>query len=183
MVLLLLLFLKKSIVSKRSVIGEGTVILHNATVNAISYLNAVPVFCDVDEDTMELSPFVVRKWLEENAEVKNVACYNKSTGRKISVVVPMHTFGHPVHLDDFVKLCQEWKLALVEDAAESIGSFYKGNILVFSEKLLLSVLMVIRLLPQVVEECFFLQIKILVKRQSTLQLRRRFLIAGNSNMM
>ena len=82
---------------------------------------------DVDEDTMGLSPVAVRKWLEENAEVKNGACYNKSTGRKISAVVPMHTFGHPVHLDEFVKLCKEWKLALVEDAAESIGSFYKGK--------------------------------------------------------
>ncbi len=98
-----------------------------ATANAISYRNAVPVFCDVDEDTMGLSPVAVRKWLEENAEIKNGACYNKSTGRKISAVVPMHTFGHPVHLDEFVKLCEEWNLALVEDAAESIGSFYKGK--------------------------------------------------------
>ena len=96
-----------------------------ATANAISYLNAYPVFCDVDEDTMGLSPVSVRKWLEDNAEIKNNACYNKSTGRKISAVVPMHTFGHPVHLDEFAELCEEWKLALVEDAAESIGSFYK----------------------------------------------------------
>ena len=98
-----------------------------ATANAISYLNAYPVFCDVDEDTMGLSPVAVRKWLEDNAEIKNNACYNKSTGRKISAVVPMHTFGHPVHLDEFAELCEEWKLALVEDAAESIGSFYKGK--------------------------------------------------------
>lgn len=98
-----------------------------ATANAISYLNAFPVFCDVDEDTMGLSPVAVRKWLEENAEIKGNACYNKSTGRKIAAVVPMHTFGHPVHLDELVKLCEEWKLALVEDAAESIGSFYKGK--------------------------------------------------------
>lgn len=98
-----------------------------ATANAISYLNANPVFCDVDEDTMGLSPLAVRKWLEENAELKNNGCYNKRTGKKISAVVPMHTFGHPVHLDDFVKLCEEWKLALVEDAAESIGSIYKGK--------------------------------------------------------
>lgn len=98
-----------------------------ATANAISYLNAFPIFCDVDEDTMGLSPVAVRKWLEENAEIKNNGCYNKSTGRKISAVVPMHTFGHPVHLDEFVKLCEEWKLVLVEDAAESIGSIYKGK--------------------------------------------------------
>lgn len=98
-----------------------------ATANAISYLNAFPVFCDVDEDTMGLSPIAVRKWLEKNAEVKNNGCYNKITGRKISAVVPMHTFGHPVHLEEFVTLCEEWKLSLVEDAAESIGSFYKGK--------------------------------------------------------
>lgn len=98
-----------------------------ATANAISYCNAVPVFCDVDEDTMGLSPSAVRKWLEENAEVKNGGCCDKVTGRRISAVVPMHTFGHPVHLDEFVTLCGEWHLALVEDAAESIGSFYKGK--------------------------------------------------------
>ena len=98
-----------------------------ATANAISYLNAFPVFCDVDEETMGLSSVAVRKWLEKNAEVKNNGCYNKITGRKISAIVPMHTFGHPVHLDDFVSLCEEWKLSLVEDAAESIGSFYKGK--------------------------------------------------------
>lgn len=98
-----------------------------ATANAISYLNAFPVFCDVDEETMGLSPFAVRKWLEKNAEVKNSGCYNKITGRKISAVVPMHTLGHPVHLEEFVTLCEEWKLSLVEDAAESIGSFYKGK--------------------------------------------------------
>ena len=98
-----------------------------ATANAISYLNACPVFCDVDEDTMGLSPTAVRHWLEKNAEIRKGTCVNKNTGRKISAVVPMHTFGHSVHLDGFVTLCEEWELALVEDAAESIGSFYKGK--------------------------------------------------------
>ncbi|MEE0892891.1 MAG: LegC family aminotransferase [Treponema sp.] len=98
-----------------------------ATANAISYCNAYPVFCDVDEDTMGLSPVAVRKWLEAHAEIKNNQCFNKSTGRRISAVVPMHTFGHPVKLNEFVSLCEEWKLALVEDAAESIGSLYNGK--------------------------------------------------------
>lgn len=98
-----------------------------ATANAISYCNANPVFCDVDEDTMGLSPVAVRKWLEENCEIRNGKCFNKKTGNKVSTVVPMHTFGMPVHLDEFVDLCKEWKLELVEDAAESIGSFYKGK--------------------------------------------------------
>lgn len=98
-----------------------------ATANAISYCNAYPVFCDVDEETMGLSPVAVRKWLESHAEIKNNQCFNKNTGRRISAVVPMHTFGHPVKLNEFVSLCEEWKLALVEDAAESIGSFYNGK--------------------------------------------------------
>lgn len=98
-----------------------------ATANAISYCNAYPVFCDVDEETMGLSPIAVRKWLEAHAEIKNNQCFNKNTGRRISAVVPMHTFGHPVKLNEFVSLCEEWKLALVEDAAESIGSFYNGK--------------------------------------------------------
>ena len=98
-----------------------------ATANAISYCNAYPVFCDVDEDTMGLSSNSVAKWLENNAEIKKDGCFNKKTERRIRAVVPMHTFGHPVHLDEFVKLCEEWKLSLVEDAAESIGSFYKGK--------------------------------------------------------
>lgn len=98
-----------------------------ATVNAISYCNAHPVFCDVDEDTMGLSPFAVRKWLESHAEIKNQKCYNRNTKRRISAILPMHTFGHPVKLDDFALLCEEWKITLIEDAAESIGSFYKGR--------------------------------------------------------
>lgn len=98
-----------------------------ATANAISYCNAYPVFCDVDEETMGLSPVAVRRWLETHAEIKNNQCFNKNTGRRISAVVPMHTFGHPVKLNEFVSLCEEWKLALVEDAAESIGSFYNGK--------------------------------------------------------
>jgi len=98
-----------------------------ATANAISYCNAYPVFCDVDEDTMGLSPAAVRKWLESHAEIKNNQCFNKNTARRISAVVPMHTFGHPVKLNEFVSLCEEWNLALVEDAAESIGSFYNGK--------------------------------------------------------
>ena len=98
-----------------------------ATANAISYCKAFPIFCDVDEDTMGLSPAAVKKWLEDNAEIKKDGCFNKKTGRRIRAVVPMHTFGHPVHLDEFVKLCSEWRLSLVEDAAESIGSFYKGK--------------------------------------------------------
>lgn len=98
-----------------------------ATCNAISYIGAHPVFIDVDKDTMGLSPKSVKAWLEANAEIKNNACYNKNTGRRIKCCVPMHTFGHPVHIEELVEVCKEWHIELVEDAAESIGSFYKGK--------------------------------------------------------
>jgi len=98
-----------------------------ATCNAISYIGAHPVFIDVDKDTMGLSPKAVKAWLEDNAEIKNEICYNKTTGRRIKCCVPMHTFGHPVHLDELVEVCKKWHIELVEDAAESIGSFYKGK--------------------------------------------------------
>lgn len=98
-----------------------------ATCNAISYIGAHPVFIDVDKDTMGLSPKAVKTWLEANAEIKEGTCYNKTTGRRIKACVPMHTFGHPVHLDELVEVCKEWHIELVEDAAESLGSFYKGK--------------------------------------------------------
>lgn len=98
-----------------------------ATCNALSYLGAVPVFIDVDRDTMGLSPIAIRKWLEKNSEIKNNQCFNKKTRRRIKACVPMHTFGHPVHLDELVDVCKEYHIELVEDAAESIGSLYKGQ--------------------------------------------------------
>lgn len=98
-----------------------------ATCNAISYIGAHPVFIDVDKDTMGLSPAAVKAWLEDNAEIKEGACYNKTTGRRIKACVPMHTFGHPVHMDELIEVCKEWHIELVEDAAESLGSFYKGK--------------------------------------------------------
>ena len=98
-----------------------------ATCNAISYIGAHPVFIDVDKETMGLSPKAVKAWLETNAEIKEDSCYNKNTGRRIKCCVPMHTFGHPVNLDELVKICEEWHIELVEDAAESLGSFYKGR--------------------------------------------------------
>jgi perosamine synthetase len=98
-----------------------------ATCNAISYIGAHPVFIDVDRDTMGLSPVSVEKWLSNNAEMKDGICFNKSTGRRIKACVPMHTFGHPVHLDELMAVCEKYNIELVEDAAESLGSFYKGK--------------------------------------------------------
>lgn len=98
-----------------------------ATCNALSYIGAHPVFIDVDRDTMGLSPVAVREWLAKNSEQKNGECYNKNTGRRVKACVPMHTFGHPVHLDELVEVLKEYHIELVEDAAESIGSLYKGK--------------------------------------------------------
>ncbi|MDG1974830.1 MAG: LegC family aminotransferase [Flavobacteriaceae bacterium] len=98
-----------------------------ATANAIAYNNAYPVFLDVDIDTMGLSPKAVRSFLEEFGELREKVCYNKKTGRKIAACLPMHTFGFPVHLDELIKVCKEWGIPLVEDAAESLGSEYKGK--------------------------------------------------------
>ena len=98
-----------------------------ATANAITYQNATPVFLDVDLDTMGLSPKSVAKFLEEFGDLREDGCYNKKTGKKISACVPMHTFGFPVHLDELIAVCNAWKIPVVEDAAESLGSMYKGK--------------------------------------------------------
>ncbi|MCC8145752.1 MAG: LegC family aminotransferase [Bacteroidales bacterium] len=98
-----------------------------ATVNAISYSGAYPVFIDVDKETMGLSPRKVKEWLINNGEIRSDGCYNKNTGRRIKCCLPMHTFGHPVIIDKLVDVCKEFSIELVEDAAESLGSFYKGK--------------------------------------------------------
>lgn len=99
-----------------------------ATCNAIAYCGAQPVFIDVDRHTLGLSPLALEKWLEEMARKDDDgACRLKSTGQVVRACVPMHTFGHPVELDSLVAVCARWGIALVEDAAESLGSFYKGR--------------------------------------------------------
>jgi aminotransferase in exopolysaccharide biosynthesis len=97
-----------------------------ATCNAISYIGAHPVFIDVDRSTMGLSPDAVKEWLAKNAEIRDGQCYNKHTGRRVKACVPMHTFGHPVRITELAEICHEYNIVLVEDAAESIGSRYKG---------------------------------------------------------
>ena len=97
-----------------------------ATINAIIYNAAYPVFIDVDLDTMGLSPNAVQAFLEEFGELREGVCYNKKTNRRIAACMPMHTFGFPVHLDELLSICNKWNIPIVEDAAESIGSEYKG---------------------------------------------------------
>ena len=99
-----------------------------ATCNAISYTGAHPVFVDVDKRTMGMSAEKLREFLVENTRKGlDGYTYNNRTGRRIAAVVPMHTFGHPCKIDEIAEVCEEYNIALVEDAAESIGSLYKGR--------------------------------------------------------
>ncbi|QUL54551.1 LegC family aminotransferase [Paenibacillus tritici] len=98
-----------------------------ATANAVSYLLAFPHFVDVSEHTLGLDPYKLEKYIQEIGIVDNGQLMNKHTGRIIRAVVPMHTFGHSVDLDPLIDICQRYHLVLVEDAAESLGSYYKGK--------------------------------------------------------
>jgi len=97
-----------------------------ASSNAISYCKAKPVFIDVDMDTMGLSPKALKIFLEKNTTIKNKHCINKLTNKVIKACVPMHSYGHPCKVDEIKKICDDYNIFLVEDAAESLGSFYKG---------------------------------------------------------
>lgn len=98
-----------------------------ATSNAASYLGAVPHFVDVSEATLGLDPVKLEQYIQDIAAVENGVLINKETGRVIRAVVPMHTFGHPVEVDKLIEVCNKYHLVLVEDAAESLGSYYKGQ--------------------------------------------------------
>lgn len=98
-----------------------------ATCNAISYIGAKPVFVDVDLDTMGLSPKSLNDFLEANCEIVDNQCINKTTGKTIKACVPMHTFGHSCRIEEIKELCDAWHVELVEDAAESLGSYYKNR--------------------------------------------------------
>jgi aminotransferase in exopolysaccharide biosynthesis len=98
-----------------------------ATANAIKHNGAIPIFLDVDLDTMGLSPDAVSNFLEEFGEIRENGVYNKRTNRRIAACLPMHTFGFPVHLDKLILVCEKWNLPIVEDSAESLGSTYRNK--------------------------------------------------------
>jgi perosamine synthetase len=98
-----------------------------ATCNAISYLHAEPVFVDIDMNTLGLSCDALESFLKSECEIKGSDCYHTNSGKRIGAVVPMHTFGHPVEIDRMVEICARYKVPLVEDAAESIGSKFKNQ--------------------------------------------------------
>lgn len=98
-----------------------------STANAITYCGADPVFVDVNPKTLGLDPQKLQDFLEKNTTVSNGNCINKISGKRIRACVPMHTFGHPSEIEDIKQICDRFALMLVEDAAESLGSTYKGK--------------------------------------------------------
>lgn len=96
--------------------------------NAIAHNGAEPVFVDISESTLGMSPEDLRDWLEENCEIDGEGfCRHFQTGKRVMACVPMHTFGHPLEIEDIADICQLWKLALIEDVAEGLGSFKEGR--------------------------------------------------------
>jgi aminotransferase in exopolysaccharide biosynthesis len=111
-------------------VGRGDEVLTQplsfvATSNAIKYTGADPVFVDVDRDTLGLSPEKLDFFLKRNAYQKEGYTYNKNSQKPIQACVPMHTYGHPCRIDEIMQICQRYNITVIEDAAESLGSFYK----------------------------------------------------------
>ncbi|MDZ5471962.1 LegC family aminotransferase [Bacillus sp. 31A1R] len=98
-----------------------------ATGNAVSYCGAVPHFVDISQKTLGIDPTKLDQYLREISTQKNKQCINKFSGKIIRAVVPMHTFGHPVDMDHLLEVCSKYNIIVVEDAAESLGSYYKGK--------------------------------------------------------
>jgi len=98
-----------------------------ATANAISYLKAIPHFVDLEEESLGIDPYKLDLYLKEISVFKQGRLFNKKTHRPISAMVVMHTYGHPSKLDELLEISKKYNLTLVEDAAESLGSFYKGT--------------------------------------------------------
>ncbi len=133
---------------KAVVVGNGTEALHTclilsglqpgdevlipaltfvATANAVIYCGATPHLVDSDEISLGVDPIKLETYLKKNTELKNGECINKNTGKRIKALVPMHTYGHPVDLDFIAQICRDFEIDLIEDAAESLGSTYKGK--------------------------------------------------------
>ena len=117
---------------KISNVGAGDEVITQAftfvaTCNAINYLGADPVFIDVDRDTLGMSPKSLKEFLDKNVEIVDKKPVNKHTRKKISACVPMHSYGFPCRIDKITEICKEWSIPLIEDAAESLGSFFDGK--------------------------------------------------------
>lgn len=95
------------------------------TANVITFLGAIPHFIDSDEKTLGLDPIKLEEYLKDISVFRQEECFNRLTGRRIRAVVPVHTFGHPVDLDSLQEICSRFRIVMLEDAAESMGTLYK----------------------------------------------------------
>ncbi|WP_390314322.1 aminotransferase LegC [Campylobacter coli] len=100
-----------------------------ATANAIAYTGAKPIFLDIDENTLSLSPKALEHFLENETYQKNSFSYNKTTHKAIKACVIMHTFGLSAHIKAIKELCEKYHILLIEDAAEALGSTYENKAL------------------------------------------------------
>jgi aminotransferase in exopolysaccharide biosynthesis len=98
-----------------------------ATANAVSYIGAMPHFVDSEEGTLGINPDALRKYLAVNAKIVGDHYVNRTTGRPIRAVVPVHVFGHPVRMAELLSVAQDYRLKVIEDASESLGSFYQDR--------------------------------------------------------
>ena len=98
-----------------------------ATANAVCYAGAVPHFVDSEEETFGICPTQLDNYLSDTCDIQNEVCINKKTGRQITAIIPVHIFGHPCKIEEILEVAKKYKLEVVEDAAESLGSFYKGK--------------------------------------------------------
>ena len=98
-----------------------------ATANAVSYIGATPHFVDVDEETLGMDAKKLDIYLAEISQMRDGECFNVSSGKRIKAIVPMHTFGHSVDMDALNIVAKKYNIDVIEDAAESLGSYYKGK--------------------------------------------------------
>lgn len=98
-----------------------------ATANAIVHAGGRPVFVDCEEQTLGIDPVRFEDFLNSNCELQNNYCINKISGKRIAACVPVHIFGHPCQIEKIVEICNRWKITVIEDAAESLGSFVGTN--------------------------------------------------------
>jgi perosamine synthetase len=98
-----------------------------ATANAIAHTGAIPVFVDVDMDTLGMSPTKLQTFLNKNCQIVDGKCINKNSNRIIKAIIPMHTFGHPCRIDEIVEIAKSFHLIVIEDSAEALGSYYKDK--------------------------------------------------------
>ncbi len=98
-----------------------------ASANAVTYCGATPHFVDSEEDTLGMDPDKLAEYLRNHMEQRSGVCFHRKTGKVVRAMLPMHTFGHPVRLEELMRVARDFRIALVEDAAESIGSLYYGK--------------------------------------------------------